>query len=168
MKRKICIFMVVFFLILLGIGLYRKHNVAHSDLYLEYQYPDEEFFGKELYSEIDHQSSPEELEFGKGILVKINQRADFRGNKEDALNEGVLNWFYYFDGCPRAVDQDLKAELITCKLSVNTGHVWIAYDREQYDENGELACGSWHILELITLRKNFDGEWVVIEIKEAI
>ena len=73
MKRKICIFMVVFFLILLGIGLYRKHNVAHSDLYLEYQYPEEEFFGKELYSEIDHQSSPEELEFGKGILDKINQ-----------------------------------------------------------------------------------------------
>lgn len=171
MKRKNCIFIVCFivvlFGILLGIRLYKKNKVVYSDLYLKYQYPEEEYFGKELYSEIDHQSSPDEIECGKEIIDKINQIADYKENEEDALNEGALNWFYYFYGCPTAVEQNLNVEFITCKLSQDTGHLWIAYDREQYDENGELACGSWNILALISLSKNANGEWFVTEIDEA-
>ena len=51
---------------------YKKNKVVYSDLYLKYQYPEEEYFGKELYSEIDHQSSPDEIECGKEIIDKIN------------------------------------------------------------------------------------------------
>lgn len=171
MKRKNSIFIVCFivslFGILLGIRLYKKNKVVYSDLYLKYQYPNEEFFGKELYSEIDHQSSPEEIELGKEIIDRINQIADYRGKKEDAVNEGALNYYYYFHSGPPADWQELKMEFITCKISQNTGHIWIAYDRERYDENGEFVSGTWNALDLIQLRKDTDGEWVVTELRGA-
>ncbi len=161
MKRKICIFMVVFFLILLGIGLYRKHNVAHSDLYLQYQSPYEDFYGKELYAELDHQSSPEELEFGEKIADKVEQVMNYSGTREDAVNEGALNEYYYFYNPYYSHHEHLerKVELLTCKMTEYTADVWIGYG-VKIDDDG------WNAISLINLRKAPDGEWVITWVRE--
>lgn len=59
-------------------------------VYQEYRYPNEKFYGKELYSEITYNCSDREKEIGKMLLdqtVKISQYKDTE--QEAGMNLGM-------------------------------------------------------------------------------
>ncbi len=137
-------------------------------LYKQYQYPNESFFGKELYSEITHTSSSYEKEIGMMIKTKIEEIAGCQGTEEDIPNmedTDALEDFYYFT-VKDAKTQEIKLKLITCIINGNEGHVWLDYSLVRYGENGKIVNSSNDILLLCYIEKQW-GEWKVVQTKEA-
>lgn len=50
--------------------------------------------------------------------------------------------------------------------SESLGYMWVCYDQEGYDKNGEVSTGSWEVPALWCLEKDEDGKWYVSSIKE--
>lgn len=147
------------------------------ELYEEYRYPNEEFFGKELYSEILYGCSEYESKIGNEILDKAIQVADYKGTEEKAEKEigdvGALRRYYYFvfynwkdPSQYKVISQEMNFKFITCKVTGDGGHVWVVYTRIMRDENGKVTGGSANILCLWYIEKQED-EWRVVEIWEA-
>ena len=141
---------------------WKKH-----ELYEKYRYPNEEFYGKELYYEILYGCSEYESKIGKEILDTAIQVAEYTGTKEDAENEigdvGALSKYFYFDA-KRAVAQEASFRFITCKITGNEGHVWVETTILRFDENGKNAGeGGRDMLSLWYIEKQ-GKEWNVVEI----
>lgn len=140
-----------------------------SGLYKEYQYPNEDFFGKELYSEIDYKCTEEESRVGSLIMNKAVSVSDYSGKEEDAESTlgdvGELSRYYYYNR-QDAASQEVTLEFITCKITENTGHVWVVTKQTYYDFDGKMLGGSNNILTLWSI-ENKEGEWCVVQVKEA-
>lgn len=137
-----------------------------SKLYQQYQYPNEEFYGKKLYSEIDYKCSDYEAEVGNQILHKAIEVAEYTGTKQEAENEigevGALERYYYFDS-KDAVSQEVEFQFITCKLTEDTGHVWVVSTVLRVNENGKRASNSGRdCLDLWYIEKQGE-EWQVVK-----
>lgn len=65
---------------------YQKRNDT-SRIYKKYQYPNEDVYGKELYSEIDYRCSEEEAEVGEMIVAQAFQVAEYTGTAQDSEKE---------------------------------------------------------------------------------
>ena len=129
MKRKvypICILFLLFLglLIIVALGYCKKNKM--SALYKEYRYPNEEYYGKDLYSEIDYKCSDYELQVGNEIVNKGLEVLQYTGTEQDAEAEmgdvGALSRYYYFDR-KNVVSQDGNFRFITCRISGNEGHI---------------------------------------------
>ena len=70
MKKKSTILCIFIIFALLIIVILRYKEKSKSELYTKYQYPNEAFFGKELYSEIDYSCSDYEAEVGKTVVER--------------------------------------------------------------------------------------------------
>ena len=172
MKRKIystgiiCLLLLVLFII--AVSGYRNKSKM-SRLYEEYRYPNEEFYGKELYSEIDYECSDYESKVGNEIANRGLEVLQYSGTEQDAETEmgnvGALGQYYCFH-TKNAVLQKGTLKFITCKTVGNEGHVWVVYTCGKYDENGSLVNGSSDILSLWHIEKQGD-EWFVVRIQEA-
>ncbi|MBQ8164985.1 MAG: hypothetical protein IJZ94_04140 [Clostridia bacterium] len=66
-------------------------------------------------------------------------------------------------------------EIATTDLSINRifvahnfkeGYIWVKYDEERMDSSGNILSGSWDAVSRWKIHKE-NGEWKVIEIKEA-
>ena len=140
-----------------------------SELYEAYRYPNEDFFGKDLYAEVDHECSDYEFEVGNGIVNKGVEVFEYTGMEQDSIAEmgdvGALDRYYYFD-VKNAASQEGTFRFITCKISGNEGHVWVVYTCKRYDENGSLINSSSNILSLWYIEDQGDG-WYVVRIQEA-
>ena len=147
-----------------AISIYKKYK-----LYEEYRYPHEEFYGKELYSEIGYKCSDYESEIGHLILDKAIEVAEYTGTEQDAEQElgdvGPLSTYYYYVH-KKTVTQKVTFQFITCKITGNEGHLWVVYTHVRYDENGERVNSSLNILSLWYIEKK-ENEWHVTEIHEA-
>lgn len=137
-----------------------------SKLYRQYRYPNEAYYGKELYSEIDYKCSDYELEVGNEILNKATAVAEYAGTEQEAENEmgdvGALDRYYYFDS-KDAVSQEAAFQFITCKITEYSGHVWVVSTVLRFNENGKTASNSERdCLDLWYIEKQ-GNEWKVVK-----
>lgn len=169
MKRKKYIICLMSFILLMIIVSACWQKIKAHNMYEEYRYPNEDFYGKELYSEINCNCSAYETEVGIEIVNKGLAILQYTGTKQDAEAEmgdvDALSEYYYFDA-KNAVSQEGTLKFITCKLSGNEGHVWVVYTLKRYDKYGNLESSSSDILSLWYIEKQ-GNEWHVAEIHEA-
>lgn len=78
MNKKVVIIILVIIVGGIIINIYHKENGA-SRIYKKYQYPNEDVYGKELYSEIDYDCSEEESKIGEVIVARAFQVAEYTG-----------------------------------------------------------------------------------------
>lgn len=169
MKRKKYIICLMFFILLMIIMLGCWEKIKAHNMYEEYRYPNEDFYGKELYAEINYKCSAHETKIGTEIVNKALAILQYTGTKQNAEAEmgdvDALSEYYYFN-TKNAVSQEGILKFITCKLSGSEGHVWVVYTLKRYDKNGSLESSSSDILSLWYIEKQED-EWHVAEIWEA-
>lgn len=172
MKRNILLIgilslLIIIFLIIVIIRFGKKNNM--SELYEEYQYPNEDFFGRELYSEIDYECSDDESQIGNMMVNKAIDVSKYSGTKEDSESAigdvGALDRYYYYDR-KEAASQKATFEFITCKITEDKGHIWVVTKRIYYDADEKMIGGSSEILTLWNI-ENKEGEWYVVQIREA-
>lgn len=172
MKKKIIICVICLLgLVLVTILILRyngKNNV--SALYEKYQYPNEEYYGKDLYSEIDYECSEYESEVGEMIVKKAFEVAHYTGTEQDSETEmgdvGALRRYYYFD-TKDAHSQEADFQFITCKINGNEGHVWVETSITRYDKNGKSAGGGgYEMLSLWYIEYQENG-WYVVEVLDT-
>ena len=121
---------------------WNKNMIDEDGLYDKYKYPNKDFFGDELYSEIEYKASKSELEIGNQIVEKGK---------------------YTYEGTE---SQKADISLITCIISGDKGHVWVVYSVERYDSQGNITNASKNVLSLWYIEK-YEDDWKVVEIKEA-
>lgn len=169
MERKKYFICLTFFILLIVIVLGCWKKTRACKMYEEYQYPNEDFFGKEIYSEINYRCSAYEAKIGNELVNKGLAIMQYTGTKQDAEAEmgdaDALGEYYYFNA-KNAVSQEGTLKFITCKLSGNKGHVWVVYTLKRYNERGSLESSSSDILSLWCI-ENQGSEWHVAEIREA-
>lgn len=150
-KIKLAVIFLIMILLIVVMCIVAGMNYTSSKmsgLYKEYQYPNEDFFGKELYSEIDYKCTEEESRVGSLIINKAVSVSDYSGKEEDAAS------------------QEVPLEFITCKITGNTGHIWVVTKQTYYDSDGKMLGGSGSVLTLWSI-ENKEGEWCVVQVKEA-
>lgn len=152
------------------IGSKSPQNNGMSALYEHYQFPNEDFYGKTLYYEIDYECSAYERKVADVILNRARQVAEYTGTPQDVKAQlgdvGALNKYYYFD-TENAVTQEVSFEFITCKITDNGGHLWVASTVSRYDESGEhVPGGGRDILCLWYITERKDG-WHVVKALES-
>lgn len=166
-KRYFVYLMSFILLIVIVLGCWKK--IKAFKLYGEYQYPNEDFYGKELYSEINYKCSAYETKVGNEIVSKGLAIMQYTGTEQDAEtemgDEDALSEYYYFNA-KNVVSQEGTLKFITCKLSGKEGHVWVVYTLKRYYKNGSLESSSSDILSLWCI-ENEGNEWRVTEIREA-
>lgn len=163
-KKKL---LVITIICIISIVVY-KCVFFETDLYKKYKYPNEEFFGKEVYSRIDHKATQSERSVGMEMFDKVRLVSEYTGTEEDAdyVEEiGELNDFYYFTRVG-AASQKVDLTFITCELDDENGMIWVEYDRRYFDEKGEFIGGSSDVLMLWSIEK-IDGKWMVVNSSEA-
>lgn len=172
MKSKVKKIIIIVIALFCGVKGYlyldNEFGFFESDLYKHYKYYGEDFYGEELYSEIDYKCSDYEAEIGNMLVDKLREVAAYVGPEEEAdyIEElGGLNKFYFFDISDDTVSQEVTLEFITCKIDGAEGHVWCAYTRHGYNENGEDTYGAYDCLMLWYIEK-IDDEWVVVRNRE--
>ena len=94
-------------------------------------------------------------------------KAVFRG--EIALEE-VLDSPMYRHYYPKNEPELDKVDLNIYRLFVwhnfSDGYIWVKYDEELMDSSGNILSGSWNVVSRWKIHKE-NGEWKVVEIKEA-
>ena len=150
-----CSLMIIILLI------YSKIN-QKSELYKKYQYPNEDYYGKELYSEIDYECSDYEREIGEMIVVRAMKVANYTGTEQDAKMEfgdvGALSRYYYFQ-TKDVQSQKVDFHLITF-IKFKYYHMWVETTITQYDKDGKIV-GEEQMLSLWYLTY-LDDEWDVV------
>lgn len=139
-----------------------------SDIYKEYKYPNEKFFGKEIYSEIDYKCNEEEEKIGKEIVEIAKSVFTFVGDEKDAnMDVGNLKKYYWFKDSGVSI-VNCSIEHITTKIIDNKGHIWVTYSIFRYDNQRKLINKSDNILACweICLDKETE-KWEVVDIREA-
>ncbi len=138
-------------------------------LYEKYRYPNEEFYGKELYSEIGYHCSDYEKDVGNTLLDKAIMVSEYRGSEKDAESElgevGALSRYYYYN-TKGTSEQKAELQFITCKISGESGHIWLNSTVLNYDENGKCFSGGRDMLTLWYIEKNGE-EWFVEQVIET-
>lgn len=166
-KRTIWIICVLIFVLLAILILKYKENNKISALYEKYQYPNEDYYGKDLYSEIDYECSEYESEVGKMIVDKAYEVAHYTGTEQRAETEmgdvGALDRYYYFDTKDAQI-QEASFQFITCKITGNEGHVWVETTIIRYDKDGENAGGGGREMLSLWNIKYQENEWHVMEV----
>ena len=161
--------LVVISLISITIAGYTRKNSV-SELYEHYRYPNEDFFGKTLYSEIDYECSADEAKVADMILDRALQVAEYTGTQQEAEvrlgDVGALSRYYYFDK-KAAVTQEAHFKFITCMLTEDKGHIWVASTILRYDDNGEYVPGGGRDILTLWYIEYQEHEWQVVQVKEA-
>ena len=172
MKRKLSLIgisSVLIFVLLIIVLLINTDRDKKSELYVKYRYPNEEFFGEELYCEIDYKCSDFESEIGHMLIDKAIRVAEYTGSEQEADKEmgdvGALSDYYLFK-LRGAVSQEMTFRFITCKIDEDEGHVWVVCTRIKYEESGKGINVGSNILTLWDIEYQ-DGEWRVVESREA-
>lgn len=57
-------------------------------------------------------------------------------------------------------------ELWSARFDGRTGYMWIRYSQSSYDKTGKKVTGSQNVTALWRLGQNWDGCWVVVDIRE--
>lgn len=149
---------IIILVVVVGIVVINNHESA---LYKKYKYPNEDFFGKKLYSEIDYGCTAEEKKIGENIVngayeYVMTENKDIKGSYE------MLFGWYFKDGYKI---NDLKINLITSKIDENIGHIWVDVFISAESQDGKIKPRS-RGLELWIVEKK-DNDWVITGSKSA-
>jgi hypothetical protein len=172
MKKKLIISVIclLFFALAVIVILRYKGKNHMSELYEKYQYPNEDFYGKDLYSEIDYECSDSETEVGNMIVDKAFEVANYTGTEQDSETEmgdvGALSRYYYFD-TKDAHTQEADFQFITCKITGNEGHIWVGATILRYDENGKNAGGGGRDMLSLWYIEYQENEWYVVKVLDT-
>lgn len=164
--KRICVVIIIIGLMI----IVTAKNGRKFRLYNEYRYPNEEFYGKDLYSEIVYKCSAYESEIGNELLDRAMKISQYKGVKQQAEKElgdvGALSRYYYYS-TEGTTSQDVDLKFITCRINGNKGHVWSVGTVLHYDENGNNSGGGGReMLTLWNIEKNEEG-WQVIKVTET-
>ena len=149
-------------LIFILIGCEGKPN----GIYERYRYPAEEFYGKELYSEIDYICTEEERKAGDKLVKTALSILSCSG--EESLNQevGGLKAYYAKESYPDTAFTVCEVRQITTKIMGERGHVWAVYSVKRFGKDGEIVNQSEDILTLWIIEKK-NGEYLVASVVEA-
>lgn len=126
----------------------------------------EEFYGKDLYKEIDYKSTEKEQEIGEEIALMMKTTLEYVGEEEDAVEDvGELKRYYYFPHYAKPFSCQCNVSVITTKVEGNKGHVWLTYSVARYDSDGSLMCSAGDVLTLLYIEEENDV-WKVVKIEE--
>jgi len=163
MKKMLAI--PILFLLCMGTGWNTK---PPHPLYQQYKYPNEHFFGKQVYSEILYEYTDEEKSVGDAILETARAIFSHLGGKDRANDTVGALFRYYFNEDMASEEHGL--ELVAVKLEGPAGWMWVAYHRRAFDSNGNLAYGSGSQQHKILARwelNQADNGWIVTKVSEA-
>ena len=165
----IVLLFIVVTIVIIVVLRYKAQN-GKSELYTKYQYPNEDYYGKELYSEIDYQCSDYEAEIGETLVERAIDIASYTGDETQSVNEmgevGAFSHYYLSSYRKDAVSQKLSLQFITCRITGDEGRVWVVETRVIYNENGEKINVDSNILTLWYMEKQ-ENEWQVVRIVEC-
>lgn len=109
-----------------------------------------------MYSEIDDKCSEYELEIDNMVIDRATEVSDYIDIMENAESElgdvGALSRYYYFNS-ENAVMQDVNFQIVTSKINLDKGHVWVVYNLVRYDKEGEQINSCSDILTLWNIEK---------------
>lgn len=158
------------FVLLVIIILRYKEKSYTSELYEKHQYPNEEFYGKDVYSEIDYEFSEYESEVGNMMIDRAFEVARYTGTEQEAETEmgdvGSLSRYYYFNS-KNTYTQESDFKFITCQITENEGHVWVETTVLRHDKNGENDGGGCRGALSLWRIENRDNEWYVVRASDG-
>lgn len=163
-KRVITAFLLIVFTFILGFVwhiVYSNSPMATNCI--------EEYYGKEIYSELNEGSSPGSRQVLQPIIKKVEKALKFTGNEKNAKKKfGELARYTpaYSSDIDEAKVVEANVTFLTAKLYHDTGYLWIKYSQYGYEKNGELSFGSSDIQSRITLVK-YGDEWTAVNVIEA-
>lgn len=150
MKKVYSITGLIILIILVFIICEKK---TESDIYKKYRVY-KEFYGEDLYKEIDYESTEEEQEIGEEIVSKFEQVLQYTGTEEMADESvGELKRFYWFPFYIQPSSCKSSVSLITTKIQGDEGHVWVSYFVCRYDEDDTLINGTGDGITLLYIEK---------------
>lgn len=110
-------------------------------------------------------SLPGDLFTAREIMEQADQAFGFIGNREEAEREfGLLA--RYSQTNPGTVREGHRLCLLAANFDGDAGEIWVGYEREGYDADGMITCGSWGIVSHWIVER-LDDMWTVAEIQEA-
>lgn len=134
------------------------YHVAHVPLYY--------YDGQEI-SMLLYIGSREERCTAQAVLAQAERAFSDIGQSsyEEAVKTyGQLGRYCITDD--RVSAETHRLDLWSARFEGRTGYMWVYYSREGFDETGERVTGSRKIPTLWRLGKNWDGNWVVMDIRE--
>lgn len=133
------------------------HHMAHVPLYY--------YDGQEI-SMLLYIGSREERRTAQAVLAQAERAfSDVGLSYEEAENAyGQLGRYCITDD--RVSAETHQLELWSARFDGSTGYMWIHYSRSGYDKTGKKVTGSRAVAALWHLGKNWDGDWVVMDIRE--
>ncbi len=149
------LFAILALLFLLMIGEYLQPKA--------YQW-EEDFYGRETYSELQIKCTAEDREAIQPVLNLADEAFSYLGDGDKYELFGKLG-LYSLNNYKDVVSEKHGIDFLTAKLDGGSGYLWVEYFHEGYDETGERTTGSWEIKSRWTLEKT-DGEWIVSDILE--
>jgi hypothetical protein len=134
---------------------------------MRYKYPNEEHFGKEVYSEIERKCTAQEKEDIAQVLTVAKYVFNYTGSQANAdKNVGALDNYYHFYEEFEATSVKYKIKLVTTWNNGETGYIWVVYSVEGFDKNGNGVYGSWDVLSRWEIEMK-NNRWEVVQIDEA-
>lgn len=134
-----------------------------SDYYDRYKHYKYAYFPH--YSSINNPLSEKDKSEAEKIIEQAREVFTFKGDKEPEADVGELKRYYHFS--PYTSDVELSLEPIAGNFSKNKGFLWVVYSVKRTAADGETLNGSWDILSYWEVKKQSDGSWKVVKIKEA-
>ena len=117
------------------------------------------------YSSINNPLSQKDSIQADKIIEQAREVFTFKGDKEPVKDVGKLKRYYHIS--PYTSEVELSLEPIAGDFSKNNGFLWVVYSVKRTAADGEILNGSWDILSYWQAKKQDDGSWKVVKIKEA-
>lgn len=119
----------------------------------------EDFYGSEVYGELDVPCSTEDLKELLPVLDFAEEAFSHIGEDE---RFGELSRY-----CARAdsASESHTICFITAALDGDSGYMWVMYSKSCFDENGETLSGTGSATSRWELKRT-NGEWTVTDIWE--
>lgn len=127
---------------------------------------EEEFFGTEIYSELQIECTADDREAIQPILDFADKAFSYLGDGDKYELFGELGKYCYNDytGNTHIASERHNIYFLTAKLNDETGYLWVEYFHEGHSESNEFTIirdrkSRWSL-------EKTDGEWVVADILE--
>lgn len=162
MKRKIRITLIMIVVLLFcPVIWFLQPKSEHYSHVSDKRYRD--FHGFFATETINSPISDKERKNIQPVLDRIDYSFAYKGTSETFPYEEPLLKYTYADYDFAYVEYDF--EPVAYQEIFGKGYLWIYYNQEYFNENGDTFNGSWRTYSLIVLEKSEDG-YIVKEIRE--
>ena len=127
---------------------------------------EKEFFGDEVYSELQIECTAEDREAIQPVIDLADEAFSYLGDGDKYELFGKLGKYCYNDytGNIPVASEKHSIYFLTAKLDNETGYLWVEYFQEGYNKSSEFITAR-NRKSRWTLEK-LNGEWVVSDILE--